>query len=215
MFFIFLSNPSLTIAQEKLIAGKNNTISVSSFTITFPDKYLQGNTKWTIRKKSDESDIIELAGIDETGIPILAYTMKKYTMEFFIDEILSDSISQLPNDTIAASFFDRQLKKMIEQDAKDKKMAIRDHRTGYDTINAKYFFTFTYAVQNKKENYVNLGYLYIYFSGDSSHKEFFVAYFSEPMNATAYKKSSLAKWLDCFREILGTLVINEKSSPQQ
>ncbi len=111
MFFIFISNLSLTIAQEKLIAGKNNTISVSSFTITFPDKYLQGNTKWTIRKKSDESDIIELAGIDETGIPILAYTMKKYTMEFFIDEILSDSIRQLPNDTIAASFFDRQLEK--------------------------------------------------------------------------------------------------------
>lgn len=214
MIISFIAALPTANAQEKIIAGKNNVISVHSFTITFPEKYLERNAKWTIRKKSDEFDLIELAGIDESGIPILAYTMKKYTMEFFMDSIKPESLKPLPNDTIAAYFFNNQLKKMIEKDALDKNYAIRDHKEGSDSINGRLFHTFNYAVQNKKEGYVLLGYLYIYFLKDSNNDEFFVSYFSEPMNVAGYKKSSTAKWLDCFREILSTLVFKEKSTAQ-
>ena len=214
LIVLLLTGISVSNAQEKLVAGKNNVISVHSFTITFPEKYLERNAKWTIRKKSDEFDLIELVGIDESGIPLLAYTMKKYTMEFFMDSVKPASLKPLPNDTIAAYFFNDQLKIMIEKDAQDKNFAIRDHRTGSDSINARLFHTFTYAVQNKKGGYVLLGYLYIYFPKDSDNEEFFVSYFSEPMNVAGYKKGSTAKWLDCFREILSTLVIKEKSTAQ-
>jgi hypothetical protein len=203
-----------TKAQEKLVAGKNNVLSVNSFTITFPEKYLERNAKWTIRKKSDEFDIIELAAIDESGIPLLAYTMKKYTMEFFMDSIKPESLIPFPNDSIAAYFFNNQLKMMIEKDAQDKNYVIRDHQEGSDSINGKLFHTFNYAVYNKKGGYVLLGYLYIYFPKDSNNEEFFVSYFSEPINFAGYKKGSKAKWLDCFHEILGTLVIKEKSTSQ-
>ena len=144
-------------AQEKLIAGTNNKLSVNAFSIYFPDKYLEKNAEWTITKKNDTANLVDLDARDEQGIPMLAYTIKKYSMTFYMNKIKSDSVRALPNDSIAARYFDYQLKMMISEDAKYKYYAIRDHKTAKDSLNGKLFYTFTYAVHNKAKNYVLLG----------------------------------------------------------
>jgi hypothetical protein len=196
-------------AQEKLIAGANNKLSVNAFSIYFPDKYLQKSAEWTITKKNDTANLIDLDARDETGIPLVAYTMKKYSMTFYMNKIKSDSIRSLPNDTIAAKYFEHQLKVLIDEDAKYKYYAIRDHKTGADSLNGKLFYTFTYAIHNKAKNYVLLGYFYLYFPKESGNEDIFVALFTEPVMATTYTKSYSAKWLGCFREILYSLQMKQ------
>jgi hypothetical protein len=206
---IFITGFFTVSAQEKLIAGSNNKLSVNAFSIYFPDKYLQKSAQWTISKKNDTTSLVDLDATDEKGIPVLAYTIKKYSMTFFMFKIWPDSMRLLTNDSIAAKYFDQQLKIMMDDDAKYKYYAIRDHKTGTDSLNGKLFYTYTYAIQNKAKNYVLMGYLYMYFPKESENEYIFVALFKEPVVTPTYTKTYTAKWLGCFREILYSLQMKQ------
>jgi hypothetical protein len=183
-------------AQEEIKAGTNNFINLPGFSITFPEKYLNDKVKWYITEKNEEFDAVTIEGKRKRN---------SFSMKFFLNPILSDSISNLSPKQIADDFRKQELQAMQLLGVDMGMYKLEDVQQAEDSVGGRLFYTLYYA--NIMKEAAVTGRLHVHLPLKDKNDVLLVALYVEVMPVPQYSKDKALEYFGVFREILGSLVL--------
>jgi hypothetical protein len=198
MLIIFPAIISNAVAQEEIKAGINNFIKLPGFSITFPEKYLNDKVKWYITEKNEEFDAVTIEGKRKRN---------SFSMKFFLNPILSDSIRNLSPKQIADDFRKQELQAMQLLGVDMGMYRLEDVQQTEDSVGGRLFYTLFYA--NIMKEAAVAGRLHVHLPQQDKNDVLFVALFAEGMPVSQYSKDKALEYFGVFREILESLVLNK------
>jgi hypothetical protein len=193
-------------AQEKIVAGKNNTISNPAFSLAFPEEALQNGDHWYLTQDYDSTYCVTIEATRKRRTA--------FSMHFFVNPILSDSLRKLPNKAIADDFRRMELETMQVFGVQLEFYQLEDVRQAEDSLHERLFYTLAYR-QVLPYNVI-FGYLYLALPADSNNAFMLVGHYAEAIAKSDYSTSYQLHHFNLFREVLGSLLLRkpaQKPSP--
>jgi hypothetical protein len=214
---LLLALPECPAAQQRIEAGRNDTIVLEDFTLRFTEPCLSKKVEWSIMEKNTMLSEVMIQGMRSYNI-LTGRPPFLFTMQFKLTPLLLPANIALPREVLADTMRAAELRSIEEEVKSQEGFSLVSSNSYTELVNGRNFYVLAFVIKKKGgffttskkgESFAQVSWMYLYIPRDTGNEYVIAGMYWETMPKDWYTKGYNPQFLDCFKEVLGGMEMRE------